>query len=167
MKAIQADITSLSVDVLVNAANSSLLGGGGVDAAIHRAAGPELLDECRTLGGCPTGEARVTRAYNLPADWVVHTVGPIWHGGDRGEAELLASCYFNSLTLVLAKQADSVAFPAISAGTFAYPIERAARIAVKTCTAFQQSHGTPDEIIFACFDARTRALYQQLLERFF
>jgi len=167
MKAIQADITSLPVDVLVNAANSSLLGGGGVDAAIHRGAGPELLNECRTLGGCPTGEARVTRAYQLPADWVVHTVGPIWHGGDRGEAELLASCYYNSLTLVLAKQADSVAFPAISTDAFGYPLERAARIAVKTCTGFQQAHGAPNQIIFACFDERTQELYQQLLERFF
>jgi len=167
MKAIQADITSLSVDVIVNAANTTLLGGGGVDAAIHKAAGSELLAECRSLDGCPTGEARITGAYNLSADWVVHTVGPVWHGGDRGEAELLNSCYFNTLSLALAKQADSVAFPAISAGVFGYPIERSARIAVKTCSVFQQAHGAPKLIVFACFDERTRDIYQQLLEHFF
>jgi len=167
MKAIQTDITILSVDVIVNAANTSLLGGGGVDAAIHKAAGPELLAECRTVGGCPTGEARLTAAYHLPADWVVHTVGPVWHGGDRNEAELLASCYYNSLTLAMAREAESVALPAISSGAFGYPIERAARIAVKTCSEFQQAHNGPKEIIFACFDERSRVTYQSLLERFF
>ncbi|GAV20791.1 O-acetyl-ADP-ribose deacetylase [Mariprofundus micogutta] len=167
MRAIQADITTMEVDVIVNAANSSLLGGGGVDAAIHRAAGPELLAECRTVGGCPTGEARITAAYELPADWIVHTVGPVWHGGDRGEAELLASCYLNSLTLACAKDARSVAFPAISAGVYGYPIERAARIAVKTCSEFQQVYGEPQQIIFACFDKQTCKRYQLLLEQFF
>ncbi len=167
MKAIQADITTLQVDVIVNAANSSLLGGGGVDAAIHRAAGPELLAECRMLGGCPTGEARITGAYQLSANWVVHTVGPVWHGGDRGEAELLTSCYFNSLSLAVSRQAVSVAFPAISTGIYGYPVERAARVAVKTCSDFQAIHDEPKQIIFACFDGRTRKLYQQLLEQFF
>lgn len=167
MKAIQADITTLQVDVIVNAANSSLLGGGGVDAAIHRAAGPELLAECRTLDGCPTGEARITGAYNLSARWVVHTVGPVWHGGDRGEAELLAGCYFNALSLAVAKDVQSIAFPAISTGVYGYPVERAARIAVKTCLDFQARYDAPKQIIFACFDDRTRQLYQQLLEQFY
>jgi len=166
MQAIQADITTLQVDVIVNAANPSLLGGGGVDAAIHRAAGPELLAECRTLDGCSTGNAKITGAYNLSARWAIHTVGPVWHGGARGEAELLACCYLNSLTLALAKQANSVAFPAISTGVYGYPIERASRIAVKTCSEFQRTHSGPQQIIFACMDARTRQLYQQLMEQF-
>ncbi len=160
MQAIQADITTLSVDAIVNAANHSLLGGGGVDGAIHRAAGPELLAQCRTLGGCATGGAKITGGYRLPAAWVIHTVGPVWYGGYQGEAELLGSCYRNSLNLALQHGLNSIAFPAISTGVYGYPAKSAAEIAVKTCRMFQQKNEQPEKIMFCCFDEKTLGLYQ-------
>ena len=143
IEVVEGDITALPVDAIVNAANSRLLGGGGVDGAIHRAAGPELLEECRGLGGCPTGEARITRGYRLPARHVIHTVGPVWQGGQRGEAELLAACYRNSLALALEHGIHSIAFPAISCGAYGYPVEEAARIAVREVREFLARHGAP------------------------
>lgn len=163
MRAVQADITTLRVDAIVNAANRSLLGGGGVDGAIHAASGQGLLAECRMLGGCATGEAKITRGYHLPAAWVIHTVGPVWHGGNQGEAELLASCYQNSLNLAWQHDLNSIAFPSISTGVYGYPAEPAAEIAVYTCRAFQQKHEQPEQILFCCFDAKTLGLYQTLL----
>ena len=160
-----ADITTLAVDAIVNAANTTLLGGGGVDGAIHRAAGPQLLDECRKLGGCPTGEARITLGYKLPARHVIHTVGPVWSGGRRSEAELLASCYRESLRLAASHKLKSIAFPAISCGAYGYPLEQAVKIAVSECAAFAAANPLPDRIIFACFDAATLAAYQAELAR--
>ena len=159
---IQADITTLAVDAIVNAANSSLLGGGGVDGAIHRAAGPELLAECRNLGGCPTGEARLTRGYRLPAHFVIHTVGPVWHGGERDEDALLAACYRKSLQLAAGHGIRSIAFPAISTGVYRFPLERAARIALREVSAFLAGHQRPEQVVFCCFSAGDLALYQQL-----
>jgi O-acetyl-ADP-ribose deacetylase (regulator of RNase III) len=164
LRALQADITTLAVDAIVNAANSSLLGGGGVDGAIHRAAGPELLAECRTLGGCPTGDARLTRGYRLPARWVVHTVGPMWHGGGHGEAELLASCYRRSLEVTAAAGATRVAFPAISTGTYGYPFEAAARIAVDTVRETVAALPAIEEVVFCCHGANALAVYGALLQ---
>ncbi len=163
MQAIQDDITTLHVDAVVNAANSSLLGGGGVDDASHRAAGPDLLEACRSLGGCPTGEARITRAYHLPCQWIIHTVGPVWQGGKDNEAELLASCYRNRLKLAVRQHMTSIDFPAISTGVYGYPAEPAAAIAIATCRACQQQYAGPDRVCFVCFDARSMMIYQSLL----
>lgn len=163
MSAEQGDITKADVDAVVNAANTSLLGGGGVDGAIHRAAGPRLLEVCRTLGGCPTGEARITKGYDLIARHVIHTVGPVWHGGDRGEDDLLASCYRNSLRLAAEAGLRSVAFPAISTGVYRFPPERACGIAVRTVEEFLRTDRATEKVVFVCFDAATLGLYRKAL----
>ena len=164
LQALQTNIVTLKLDAIVNAANTALLGGGGVDGAIHRAAGPELLAECRTLNGCKTGQAKITRGYLLPAKQVIHTVGPVWQGGHAGEAELLASCYQTSLALAAKNAIKTIAFPAISCGVYGYPLAPAVAIAVRECRA-----ATVDEvfekIIFACFDASLLALYQAELAK--
>lgn len=159
-RAVQADITTLALDAIVNAANSTLLGGGGVDGAIHRAAGPRLLEECRTLGGCPPGEARITRGYDLPAAHVIHTVGPIWRGGDAGEPETLAACYRNSLALAQERGIRSIAFPAISTGIYGYPAPLAADVAAATVAQILNESGQHfDEILFVGFNADATRLY--------
>jgi O-acetyl-ADP-ribose deacetylase len=164
LRAIEADITRLEVDAIVNAANSSLLGGGGVDGAIHRAAGPELLRECRALGGCATGDAKITRGYRLPARHVIHTVGPVWSGGAAGEPQLLASCYRRSLTLAAEHGIRTIAFPAISCGAYGYPMGLAAAIAVRECRRFAGWHDAI-EITFALFGAGALAVYEAELAR--
>lgn len=165
IRAEQGDITRAKVDVIVNAANSSLLGGGGVDGAIHRAAGPGLLEECRTLGGCPAGEARITSAYNLPHRHVIHTVGPVWRGGGEGEPGLLAACYRSSLDLALDHVCDSIAFPAISTGAYGYPLEEAARIAAATVRDHLAAADAELDVLFCCFDSRALMIYRRLLAR--
>jgi O-acetyl-ADP-ribose deacetylase (regulator of RNase III) len=162
IEVIQQDITRLEVEAIVNAANASLLGGGGVDGAIHRVAGSDLLAYCRGLGGCPAGQARITPGFALPATWVVHTVGPVWQGGGRGEAELLESCYRNSFALALEQGARSIAFPAISTGVYGYPKEQAVEIAIPVMRAFENLF---DRIIACCFSAEDVDLYRSVLER--
>lgn len=158
----QGDITKLEVDAIVNAANTSLLGGGGVDGAIHRAAGPELLVECRAIGGCPTGEARITYGYNLPARYVIHTVGPVYRGTPR-DRKLLASCYRNSLNLAVQNQIATIAFPAVSCGVYGYPIEEACQVAVDTTSEFLASHPAIQQVIFILFSSGDRQIYQDYL----
>jgi O-acetyl-ADP-ribose deacetylase (regulator of RNase III) len=164
---IEGDITRQNVEAIVNAANSSLLGGGGVDGAIHRAAGPGLLAECRTLGGCPTGEAKITGGYNLPAKYVIHTVGPIWRGGDHGEAELLASCYRRSLALVQEHSIRTVAFPSISTGAYGFPMEQAARIAVTEIKIFLEQNSTVEKVVLVCFGRRAYEIHRAAVEAIF
>jgi O-acetyl-ADP-ribose deacetylase (regulator of RNase III) len=160
----QGDITRLSVDAIVNAANTRLLGGGGVDGAIHRAAGPQLVEECRSLGGCPTGEARITRGYDLPARYVIHTVGPVYHGHPR-DRDLLAGCYRNSLRLAADKDLKSVAFPAISCGVYGYPIEEACAVAVDTCCAFLEKEDYPREVFFVLFSEKDKKVYSDCFKQ--
>lgn len=162
LQAHQTNIVTLKVDAIVNAANTSLLGGGGVDGAIHRAAGPQLLAECRTLNGCKTGQAKITRGYQLPAKYVIHTPGPVWHGGHAGEADLLASCYLTTLAFAEKYSIKTIAYPAISCGVYGYPLEQAVAIAVRECRA---AAGDFEQIIFACFDANMLALYEAELAK--
>ncbi len=161
---VKGDITDQSTDAIVNAANKSLQGGGGVDGAIHKAAGPQLLEECKEIGGCPTGEARITKGYKLPANHVIHTVGPVWNGGDNGEDDLLTQCYRNSLKLARENQIKTIAFPSISTGAYRFPLERATRIAINTVTEELSQHHLPQEVTFVCFDDKTYSTYQKLLD---
>ena len=161
---IQGDITKQAVDAIVNAANCSLLGGGGVDGAIHRAAGPELLAECRTLNGCKTGEAKITKGYKLPAKYVIHTPGPVWHGGSKGEAELLKSCYLNCLALASENGCKTVDFPSISTGVYHFPLEKASRIAIGAIAEYLSAHPELERVRMVCFDERTKGYYEAALE---
>ena len=163
LRALQVDITTLAVDAIVNAAKESLLGGGGVDGAIHRAAGPELLAHCRTLGGCATGDAKATPGFRLPARWIVHTVGPVWRGGAAGEADLLASCYRRSVEVATDLGARSLAFPAISTGVYGYPREAAADVAVTTLRSLDAATPDLDDVVLVAFDRETAALYEARL----
>jgi O-acetyl-ADP-ribose deacetylase (regulator of RNase III) len=160
---VEGDITQHRVDAIVNAANTTLLGGGGVDGAIHRAAGPELLEECRALGGCPTGQAKITIGYKLPAKWVIHTVGPVWRDGQHNEEELLASCYRNSLALAEQKGARTIAFPSISTGAYGFPMDKAARIAVAEIRNFLERNGSMEKVVLVCFGKSAFDIHRQAL----
>ncbi len=162
---IKGDITKSAVDAIANAANTSLLGGGGVDGAIHRAAGPELLAECRTLRGCETGKAKITKGYGLPARYVLHTPGPVWHGGSKGEAELLAGCYSSCLSLAAENDCKTVDFPSISTGVYGYPLDMAAQVAIETIAAFLDEHPAMERVRMVCFDAKTKDAYDRALAR--
>ena len=161
---VEGDITKLKVDVIVNAANTSLLGGGGVDGAIHRAAGPQLLEECEPLGGCATGEAKITKGYRLPAKWVIHTPGPVWRDGTRGEDDLLAGCYRNSLALAARHDAKTIAFPAISTGVYAFPLERATRIALREVREFLAKNQSVEKVVFVCFGQEAHECYLKVVK---
>ena len=165
MQVVVADITTLKVDAIVNAANTTLLGGGGVDGAIHRAAGPELLEACRALNGCATGEAKITKGYRLPAKWVIHTPGPVWRDGKHGEPEQLASCYRRSLALAAENGAKSIFFPCISAGAYGYPAEKAAGIAISAVREALNGFSEPLEVVFCCFSAKNAEIYEKLISR--
>lgn len=160
----RSDITTLAVDVIVNAANRSLLGGGGVDGSIHRAAGPELLAACKDLKGCETGQAKITRGFKLPSKFVIHTVGPVWTGGEKNEASLLSSCYTRSLSLACDHELAAIAFPAISTGAYGYPLMKATQIAVESVTNWQSVY--PKNVIFCCFDNQTLNIYEEILQRY-
>jgi O-acetyl-ADP-ribose deacetylase (regulator of RNase III) len=164
---IEGDITKQQVDAIVNAANTSLLGGGGVDGAIHRAAGPELLEETRKIGGCPTGEARVSKGYRLPVKWVIHTVGPIWAGGNKNEETLLANCYKNSLAAAKEKGVKTVAFPSISTGAYGFPLERATEIALGETKKFLEKNSLPEKVVFVCFGEKGVSTYREVFKRVF
>ena len=167
IKIVEGDITKQDVDAIVNAANTSLLGGGGVDGAIHRAAGPELLEETRQLGGCPTGEAKASKGYRLPARWVIHTVGPVWHGGNRNEDTLLANCYKNSFRVAAELGVKTIAFPSISTGVYRFPLERAAKIAMSETKHFLEHNDTVEEVRFVCFGEEVKKIYEEVFSQVF
>lgn len=167
VKIIEGDITKQEVDAIVNAANNSLLGGGGVDGAIHRAAGPELLEETRKIGGCPTGEARVSKGYRLPAEWVIHTVGPVWAGGHKNEEKLLANCYRNSLKAAAEYGVKTMAFPSISTGAYGFPLERATEIALVETKKYLETNENPEKVVFVCFGEKALKTYLEVFNRVF